>query len=55
MACWVGAQGQVNSAIKAKTYPNYDVPPKKKFFLIWTRRLPKSVKGLNSSIAQSAG
>jgi len=25
MARWLGAQGQVNSAKNAKTYPNYDV------------------------------
>jgi len=25
MACWVGAQGQVNLATKAKACPRYDV------------------------------
>jgi len=29
MARWVGAQGQVNSAIKAKTYPIMTSPTKK--------------------------
>jgi len=28
---------------------------RKKFFSIWTRRLDKSVEGLNTSLAQSAG
>jgi len=46
MAHWVGTQGQVNSASRAKTCPHYDVtqrkPPrktKKNFFLFKLRDL----------------
>jgi len=63
MAHWVGAQGQVNSAKKAKTSTHYDVTlrrpqtqnKKKINFLIWTTRLAESVEGSNSSLAQSVG
>ena len=62
MACWVGIQGQVNLATRAKTCSYYDVTQRKphtqnekKKFSIWTRRLSESVEGLNSSPTQSAG
>jgi len=58
MACWVGAQGQVNLATKAKACPRYDVtqkkPKTKKKFSVLTRRLAEAVESLNSSPAQSA-
>jgi len=61
MAHWIGSQGQVNLAKKAKTSPQYDATPRKpqtqndKNLFRWTRRLAESVECLNSSLAQSAG
>jgi len=62
MAHGLGAQGQVNLAKKSKGYPHYDVTHRKPrtqnekiVFSISTRRLAKSVKGLNSCLAQSTG
>jgi len=61
MVLWVGAQDQVKLAKKAKTCP-HDVTHRKPqtqnektIFSIKTRWLPEYVKGLNSSLAQSAG
>jgi len=61
MACWIGAQSQVNSAKNGKTPPLVTSPTdnhKAKtefFFSIGTKRLPESVEGLNSSLALAAG
>ena len=59
MSQWVGAQGQVKVA---KNTPICGVTPRKPptknekiFFSISTTRLAESVKGLNSSLAQSPG
>jgi len=60
MACWIDTQGQVTSVIKWQrhapimTSPTENPKPKMKiFFSKSTRRLSESVKGLNSSLAQS--
>jgi len=62
MGQWVGAQGRPKVAYFSKTCPHCDVtsrkPPtetKNYFFSILTIRLAESVKGLNSSLAQSPG
>jgi len=62
MAHWIGAQGQVKLAKNSKTFPHYDVTPRKSqtqnekiFFSIWSSRLAESIEGFNSSLAQSAG
>ena len=62
ITCWFGAQGQVNSAKKSQknapiiTSLTENTKPKtKKDIFIQTRRLAESVKGLNISLAQSAG
>jgi len=56
MARWVGAQGHVDLAKKAKTCPHCDVSHREPqirneiFFQSLTRRLAESVEGLNSSL-----
>ena len=61
MAYWVGAQGQVKLVKKTQNHPHLrrhsHITPnakRKSFVSILTRRLAKSVDGLNSSLAQSA-
>jgi len=62
MAHWVGVQSQVKFAKKVKTFPHYDLTPRKPqtqnekmFFSISIRRLAESVEGYNTSLAQAAG
>jgi len=62
VACWVGAQSQVNLARTSRKHapimmlPTENIKPKTKlFFSISSRRFAESVDGLNSSLAQSAG
>jgi len=40
MACWVGTQGQVNLATKAKTSPHYDITQRK-------HKMKKTIFSLN--------
>jgi len=61
MSQWVGVQGRVKVAKKAKTPPFVAVPKEnptlktKHFFSISPSRLAESVDGFNSSLAQSPG
>jgi len=62
MACWFGPQGQIKLAKNSKTPPllmspleNHKPKTEKKIFATETKRLPKSVEGLNSFLALAAG